>query len=131
MFRASTLTLIAAALLAVFSIVAQAATLQARGSSNSGHATFYSVNNSGKPSCGGNADNNDMVVALSGHRMPHGHGKPCGEKIKVKGPKGSVIVKVVDTCPECDKNDIDLSPKAFKKIGKKSDGRIKVEWSFQ
>jgi hypothetical protein len=131
MFRSSTVILIAAAVLALFSIVTQAAAIQARGGSNSGHATFYNVKKSGKPSCGGDADNNDMVVAVSKHRMPHGHGKPCGEKMKVKGPKGSVTVKVVDTCPECDKDDIDLSPKAFERIGKKNDGRVKIEWSFK
>lgn len=123
MFKSSTFIVLIAAILALVSL-AQAA------GSHSGKATFYSVKKSGKPSCGGKADNDDMVVALSGHRMPKGHGKPCGEKIKVKGKHGSVTVKVVDTCPECGKNDIDLSPKAFEKIAKKKDGEVKVRWSF-
>ncbi|CEG70751.1 hypothetical protein RMATCC62417_06591 [Rhizopus microsporus] len=123
-------SLIAIALF-VFVTVIQAASLEARGAKKSGHATFYSVNKSGKPSCGGDADNDDMVVALSKHRMGKGHKKPCGEKIKVHGERGFVTVKVVDTCPECDKNDIDLSPAAFKKIAHKKDGRVKVKWSFK
>ncbi|KAI9478678.1 MAG: RlpA-like double-psi beta-barrel-protein domain-containing protein-containing protein [Benjaminiella poitrasii] len=129
MIRATSVLMIVAALLAFFAVT-QAAVIEARDSSHSGHATYYSVKKSGKPSCGKKYDNDDLVVALSDKRMPKGHGKPCGKKIKVKGPKGSVKVKVVDTCPECSKNDIDLSPKAFEKIAKKKDGRVKVTWSY-
>ena len=129
MYKSSTVIFIAAVIFALVAVV-QSVVLEARGSSHSGKATFYSVKKSGKPSCGGHAGNSDMVVALSKHRMPKGHGKPCGKKIKVKGKHGSVTVKVVDTCPECGKNDIDLSPKAFEKIAKKKDGEVKVEWHF-
>jgi expansin (peptidoglycan-binding protein) len=128
MIRSATLVLLVAAVLALLSVV-QAASLEAR-SGHSGHATFYNVDKSGKPSCGSKADSDDLVAALSKKRMPHGHGKPCGEKIKIKGPNGHVTVKVVDTCPECKENDIDLSPKAFKKIAKKKDGKVKITWSF-
>lgn len=129
MFKLSTLILISAAVLALVSLV-NAAAIEARDGSHSGKATFYSVKKSGKPSCGGHAGNNDLVAALSKHRMSKGHGKPCGEKIKIKGKHGSVTVKVVDTCPGCGKNDIDLSPKAFEKIAKKKDGEAKISWSF-
>ncbi|KAI7902825.1 RlpA-like double-psi beta-barrel-protein domain-containing protein-containing protein [Cokeromyces recurvatus] len=129
MLRITSIFMIIAALLAFFTIT-QAAVIEKRGS-YSGHATFYSVKKSGKPSCGGKYNNNDLVVALSHKRMPKGHGKPCGKKIRVKGPKGSVRVKVVDTCAGCSKNHIDLSPKAFEKIAKKKTGRVDVTWSFE
>ena len=124
-------TLIATILFAICFVLSQAASLESRSAKKSGHATFYSVKKSGEPSCGGKADNDDLVVALSKHRMGKKEKKLCGEKIKVQGKTGSVTVKVIDTCPECDKNDIDLSPAAFKKIAHKKDGRVKVKWSFK
>ncbi|CEP19553.1 hypothetical protein [Parasitella parasitica] len=127
MFHSNTLVLIATTMLAAFAVVSQAAVIEARDSSYSGTATFYSVKKSGKPSCGGNADNDDMVAALSEDFMKD---KYCGEKIKVKSGGKSVTVKVVDTCEGCDKHDIDLSPAAFEKLGKKSKGELDIDWSF-
>ncbi|OAC99150.1 hypothetical protein MUCCIDRAFT_134047, partial [Mucor lusitanicus CBS 277.49] len=95
--------------------------------SYSGTATFYSVKKSGKPSCGNHADNDDMVAALSEKFMKN---KYCGEKIKVKSGHKSITVKVIDTCEGCGKHDIDLSPAAFEKLGKKSKGELDVKWSF-
>lgn len=114
----------------MFFICSQAAVIQERSSTHEGIATYYSVNKSGKPSCGGKVDNDDMVVALS-HKLMQGHGGPCGEKIKVHGKHGSITVKVVDTCAGCGKNDIDLSPKAFEKLGKMKEGELEIEWSFK
>jgi expansin (peptidoglycan-binding protein) len=74
----------------------------------------------------------------------------CGRSISVTGPKGTVIVKVVDRCPVCnsvsennpihDKNnilvlsflqgDLDLSPAAFNQIADPTDGRIPIDWHF-
>lgn len=127
MLHSNTLVLIATALLAAFAVVSQAAAIEARSSSYSGTATFYSVKKSGKPSCGGKADNDDLVAALSEKIMKK---KYCGEKVKVKSGHKSVTVKVIDTCEGCGKHDIDLSPTAFKKLGKKSKGELDVKWSF-
>lgn len=46
------------------------------------------------------------------------------------GPKGSVRVKIVDTCPPCVKGDVDLSPAAFGKIADFAAGRVKISWSW-
>jgi expansin (peptidoglycan-binding protein) len=127
MFYSNTLVLIATALFAAFAVVSQAAAIEARSSSYSGTATFYSVKKSGKPSCGGKADNDDLVAALSKKFMKK---KYCGEKIKVKSGHKSITAKVVDTCNGCGKHDIDLSPTAFEKLGKKSKGELDVKWSF-
>ena len=127
MLHSNTLVLIATALLAAFAIVCQAAAIEARSSSYSGTATFYSVKKSGKPSCGGKADNDDLVAALSEKIMKK---KYCGEKVKVKSGHKSVTVKIIDTCEGCGKHDIDLSPTAFKKLGKESKGELDVKWSF-
>ncbi|SAL99166.1 hypothetical protein [Absidia glauca] len=114
----------AAALLTIVSSVgfftAAAPVLQKR---NSGDATYYTV---GLGSCGKTNSDSEMVVALSGDIMKK---SKCGSTIHVKSASGSVTVKVVDTCPGCGASDIDLSPAAFKKLGKLSQGRIHVTWS--
>ncbi|CAO3587696.1 unnamed protein product [Absidia cylindrospora] len=104
-----------------FAMLVQAAPIEKR---NSGSATYYDV---GLGSCGNTNSNSEMVAALSSSIM---NKSKCGKSINIKSPKGSVTVKVVDTCPGCDSNAIDLSPAAFKKLGDMNDGRIDVTWSM-
>ncbi|KAI8336437.1 RlpA-like double-psi beta-barrel-protein domain-containing protein-containing protein [Choanephora cucurbitarum] len=101
----------------------ESAPIEARGSM-SGRATYYNV---GLGSCGKTNSDGEMVAALSGSFMSK---KYCGRSITVKGGKGSVTVKVVDTCPGCGKGDVDLSPAAFKKLGALSKGVIPITWSL-
>jgi expansin (peptidoglycan-binding protein) len=73
----------------------------------------------------------------------------CGRLISVTGPKGTVIVRVADRCPECkpvseiilllnkilncfffSQGDLDLSPAAFNQIADPTDGRIHIDWEF-
>lgn len=122
-----TSTLVASLVFAL-ALVSQAkpiAHLEAR-KSMSGDATYYDV---GLGSCGESNSNNDMVAALSKDLMG-GDNSYCGQKISIKGDSGSVSVKVVDTCPSCDKGSIDLSPAAFKKLGDLGEGRIPITWSM-
>ncbi|KAI7884466.1 RlpA-like double-psi beta-barrel-protein domain-containing protein-containing protein [Mucor mucedo] len=101
----------------------QSAPLVARGS-ESGQGTYYEV---GLGSCGKTNTNSQMVAALSGSIMKSSY---CGKSITVKGPNGSVSLKVVDTCPGCKKGDVDMSAAAFKKIASLSDGRVPITWSL-
>lgn len=55
----------------------------------------------------------------------------CGKYINVHGPKGSVKVKVVDTCPPCVSGDLDLSPAAFNEIGEFDKGRVSTSFFLQ
>ncbi|KAI8579550.1 hypothetical protein K450DRAFT_271859 [Umbelopsis ramanniana AG] len=105
-------------------MAAPAASIQRR-SQYSGDGTYYSV---GLGSCGKTNEDSEMVAALNAPQM--GKNKYCGKSAKVKGPNGSVTVKIVDTCPECDSGSLDLSPSAFKKIGDMSDGRISISWEW-
>lgn len=63
-------------------------------------------------------------------------GAVCGNCLKVKGPEGSVVVRIIDRCEGCDRNDgngqgLDLSRWAFGKIADVSDGIInKMNWKF-
>ncbi|KAI8089466.1 RlpA-like double-psi beta-barrel-protein domain-containing protein-containing protein [Halteromyces radiatus] len=102
----------------------QALPLQER-SIFSGDGTFYTV---GLGSCGKTNTDSELVVALSSSLMAKG--KYCGKKIKITTPTGTVTATVVDTCPSCSPSSVDLSPAAFKKIGKVAAGRISIKWSF-
>lgn len=62
---------------------------------------------------------------------------PCGKLVEitvVDTARGltsqSVTARVVDRCAGCRSGDIDLSPAAFDKIAKPSEGRVKVTWKF-
>ncbi|MFN8438555.1 MAG: expansin EXLX1 family cellulose-binding protein [Cytophagales bacterium] len=54
----------------------------------------------------------------------------CGACAEVTGPKGKVIVTIIDQCPECKQGDIDLSPEAFDQIANRIDGRVKISWKI-
>ncbi|KAI8340531.1 RlpA-like double-psi beta-barrel-protein domain-containing protein-containing protein [Chlamydoabsidia padenii] len=111
----------------VYIMVTSAAPLEKRGFYGDG--TYYHV---GLGSCGKTHDNNQMVAALNAPQMQNpsnpNHNKLCDRRIKVYGPKGSVIVKIVDTCPSCKHGSVDLSPSSFKKIADLSAGRVKINW---
>ena len=54
----------------------------------------------------------------------------CGGYLQVKGPDGSVRVKVVDQCPGCAAGHIDLSESAFAKIAPLSAGLVGVSYTY-
>jgi expansin (peptidoglycan-binding protein) len=54
----------------------------------------------------------------------------CGGYLQVKGPDGSVRVKVVDQCPGCAAGHIDLSASAFARIAPLSAGLVDVSYAF-
>jgi len=54
----------------------------------------------------------------------------CGACIQIWGPKGDVVVKVVDRCPECKEGDIDMTPQAFFQLAEDRDGRVDISWKF-
>ncbi|KAH8555697.1 RlpA-like double-psi beta-barrel-protein domain-containing protein-containing protein [Umbelopsis sp. PMI_123] len=95
------------------------------GSGFTGDGTYYTV---GLGSCGQTNSDSQLVAALNAPQM--GNNKYCGKSATVKGPKGTVTVKIVDTCPGCSSGDLDLSPAAFNQIGDQSAGRISISWSW-
>ena len=70
---------------------------------------------------------NPLVVALG--NAEYAAGAACGGYLDVKGPKGTVRVKVTDRCPECAAGHLDLSRQAFAKIGDPVAGIIKVTYT--
>ncbi|KAL0579486.1 hypothetical protein V5O48_002528 [Marasmius crinis-equi] len=93
-----------------------------------GDATWYQPNG-GFGACGAPSQNSDLVVAL-----PQGQydgGKKCWKHLDVAYKNKHVDVTVVDLCPGCGPNDIDLSEGAFQQLASLGTGRIKVDWNVK
>ncbi len=56
----------------------------------------------------------------------------CGAYAEVSGSKGSVVIKIVNLCPDdiCVRGHIDLSPEAFAAVGNLADGYIPISWQL-
>ncbi|KAI8096764.1 RlpA-like double-psi beta-barrel-protein domain-containing protein-containing protein [Halteromyces radiatus] len=96
-----------------------------------GEGTYYNV---GLGSCGKTNDDHQYVAALNAPQMNNGpnpnYNKLCDKRIRVTGPKGTITVKIVDTCPPCKSGDVDLSPSSFAAIADLSAGRVPITWSW-
>ncbi|KNG48352.1 carbohydrate-binding module family 63 protein [Stemphylium lycopersici] len=108
--------------------VASEAATSAPGSKR-GEATFYGGNTSGG------------MCSFTGYTIPSGifgtalsdsnwdNGANCGACVSVTGPDGNKIkAMVVDQCPGCGPNHLDLYPEAFAKLAEPSKGVINVSW---
>ncbi|CAO3582182.1 unnamed protein product [Absidia cylindrospora] len=113
----------------LFVVITMALPLEKR--QYSGDGTWYDVS---LGSCGTTNDNNEMVAALNAPQMKNGpnpnNNNICNRRIRVTGPKGSVTVKIVDTCPSCKYGSVDLSPSSFKNIADLSAGRVPITWNW-
>lgn len=58
------------------------------------------------------------------------HNPNCGRQALVHGPKGQVLVTIVDMCPACGWGSLDLSPAAFSKIADMAQGRVHITWDW-
>ncbi|MFB9179870.1 expansin EXLX1 family cellulose-binding protein [Dactylosporangium sucinum] len=97
----------------------------AAAAATTGQATYYAADGGGN--CSFDQVANPLVVALG--NAEYKAGAACGGYLDVKGPKGTVRVKVTDRCPECAAGHLDLSRQAFAKIGDVNAGVIKVTYS--
>jgi expansin len=91
-----------------------------------GEATYYAADGSGNCSFEPTAARPLFVVALND--ADYDHAGLCGACVRVQGPLGSAVVRVVDRCPGCGPGDIDLSTDAFERIANPADGRVPVTW---
>lgn len=99
--------------------------------SNSGQATYYGGNISGG------------TCSFSTYSLPSGifgtalsdsnwdHAGNCGACIEVTGPSGnSIKAMIVDECPGCGTNHLDLFPDAFSALANPTLGIINVTWDI-
>jgi len=97
-----------------------------------GDATYYDV---GVTSCGPGFLNDQLIGALSDAHWSGGDTESdpiCGRKVRVTDfqSRKSVVVTIQDKCDDCNSNDIDLSPAAFRALRPLGTGRFKVDWDF-
>jgi expansin len=97
----------------------------ALGPEESGEATYYAADGTG--ACGFKATTNLDVAAMNKAQYSKAN---CGKCVSVTGPKGVVVVRIVDLCPGCSSGDLDLSKTAFAKIANLSAGRVAITWHF-
>jgi expansin len=90
-----------------------------------GEGTYYSATGAGN--CSFDATPNDLMVGAM-NAVDYGTADWCGACVEVDGPDGSVVVRIVDQCPECPQGDIDLSREAFGMISPLAAGRIAITW---
>jgi len=94
------------------------------GETTSGQATFY---DGGTGNCSyPTLPADDLYVALGPDE--YSEAGACGGYLDVTGPSGSVRVKIVDQCPECEAGHIDLSREAFTRIADPEDGLVPVTY---
>ncbi|XP_043692413.1 EG45-like domain containing protein [Telopea speciosissima] len=124
--------------LRVLVVMAMVIALTSAASAASGTATYYK-----RPyvpsACYGNQDNGVMIAGASDAIW--NNRAACGRKYSVrctgaandsprpcKSGSGSITVKIVDYCANC-QGDINLSQDAFGKIGNLTVGKIKVQYN--
>ena len=93
---------------------------------SSGRATFYELEQLG------NCSFHDVRVADLYVALGPGEYRAaaaCGGFLDVSGPKGTVRVKVVDQCPECERGHLDLSRAAFGRIADVGKGSVAVRYA--
>ncbi|KAJ2988307.1 hypothetical protein NUW58_g4046 [Xylaria curta] len=88
----------------------------------SGDMTYF---NPGLGACGWTNGDGDAIAALSPSKSGN-----CGRNIKIHYQGKSTSAKVVDKCPGCSAESIDVSPSVFEKLAPKDLGRVKVTWEF-
>ncbi|MFO7681655.1 MAG: expansin EXLX1 family cellulose-binding protein [Chloroflexota bacterium] len=90
-----------------------------------GIATYYNATGAGN--CGFPVTPNDLMVAAL-NNDEYDNAKWCGAYVRVDGKKGSVVVRIVDRCPECSAGHLDLSREAFAIIDDIPLGRVPISW---
>lgn len=92
-----------------------------------GIATYYDATGAG--ACSFDASPQDLFVVAMGAPI-YDDAALCGSCLEVTGPSGSTRVRVVDKCPECAADHIDLSRQAFEKIAPIKDGRVPITFKL-
>lgn len=106
-----------------------------------GDVTYYTEWNGNYGSCGLDISTSDpfYVAALSNKYMvlPEYDSNPndcplCGESscIQINGNRGSVVLKISDTCEGCGDDDVDVADSIFPLLDDPELGRVGMEWDF-
>ncbi|KAL4966210.1 RlpA-like double-psi beta-barrel domain-containing protein [Aspergillus stella-maris] len=99
-----------------------------------GDLTYYDP---GLGSCGITSTSSEKICAVS-HTVFDAaltSGNPnenplCGLKLRIRRGESSVDVTVVDRCPGCEVDDLDVSSSVFEELGDLAEGRVTVQWAW-
>ncbi|KAK7015006.1 RlpA-like double-psi beta-barrel-protein domain-containing protein-containing protein [Favolaschia claudopus] len=90
--------------------------------------TFYST---GLGACGGWNKDSDYIVALNQQTFGYSYpSKYCGKKISMSYNGKTTTATIVDSCPGCPDDGLDLSPGLFSFFASQDMGVIYGTWSF-
>jgi len=92
------------------------------GQTTDGIITFY--DGDGRGACGYDPTADDFAAVYTGGWASSA---ACGSCVEVTAPKGTLVVRIVDHCPDCDANHLDLRRTSFAKIADLSAGRVNVK----
>ena len=90
-----------------------------------GIATYYDATGDG--ACMFGPSPGDLMVSAM-NAEEYDIAAVCGAYVHVIGPKGEVIVRIVDLCPECLAGNLDLSREAFALIADLPQGWGDITW---
>jgi expansin (peptidoglycan-binding protein) len=90
-----------------------------------GQATYYDADGSGN--CSFDPSPGDLMVAAM-NETDYANAWLCGAYVQITGRKGTIVVRIVDRCPECPSGNIDLSYEAFARIDDPVAGRVPISW---
>jgi expansin (peptidoglycan-binding protein) len=93
---------------------------------HSGQATFYTFADGGG-ACMFDPTPNDLMVGAM-NAIDYNTSQACGECVSLTGPNATILIRIVDLCPECPQGNIDLSPLAFSKIADTTLGKVPITW---
>ena len=93
-----------------------------------GKATYYDFAD-GSGACSFDPTPDDLLVGAMNF-PDYQASAACGACAAIDGPNGSVTVRIVDLCPECESGHIDLSPEAFSMIADLSAGVVPITWRY-
>lgn len=124
--RVRRLPLLAFALLLLAAGGAAAAVPCAGTVSGAGDGTWYYYS-PGSAMCGYPGDAYDAMTA-SLNPADYAASAMCGRWLRVTGPLGSVVVRVVDQSPDLGPGDMDLNEPAFAAIANLVDGLVPITW---
>ena len=92
-----------------------------------GDGTYYDADGSGN--CMFDPSPGDLMVAAM-NETDYQNSAACGACAEVEGPVGSILVRIVDRCPECAPGDLDFSREAFAMIAAIEAGRVDIRWRY-
>lgn len=91
-----------------------------------GEGTYYAATGAGN--CSFPAQSGSPLLVAAMNNPDYNSALYCGAFVEATGPLGSVIVQIVDRCPECAAGDLDFSVAAFDRIARRQDGRVPISW---